>query len=65
MKVIKNEEVRFHETLSDGMAILSTVIEKAKSSNTSIVNGKDAFQLYDTYGFPIRIDGRICRRSRR
>ena len=30
MKVIKNEEERFHETLNDGMAILSTVIEKAK-----------------------------------
>ena len=55
MKVIKNEEVRFHETLSDGMAILSTVIEKAKSSNTFIVTGKDAFQLYDTYGFPIEL----------
>ncbi|MBO1911383.1 alanine--tRNA ligase, partial [Microvirga sp. 3-52] len=47
MKVIKNEEVRFHETLSDGMAILSTVIEKAKSYDTFIVSGKDAFQLYD------------------
>ena len=28
MKVIKNEEERFHETLTDGMAILSGVIEK-------------------------------------
>jgi alanyl-tRNA synthetase len=55
MKVIKNEEVRFHETLSDGMAILSTVIEKAKSSDTFTVSGKDAFQLYDTYGFPIEL----------
>ena len=32
MKVIKNEEERFHETLTDGMAILSGVIDKAKSS---------------------------------
>ena len=55
MKVIKNEEVRFHETLSDGMAILSTVIEKAKSSDTFTVSGEDAFQLYDTYGFPIEL----------
>lgn len=55
MKVIKNEEVRFHETLSDGMAILSTVIEKAKSSKTFTVSGQDAFQLYDTYGFPIEL----------
>ncbi len=45
MKVIKNEEERFHETLSDGMAILSGVIDKAKSSGTSIVPGADAFRL--------------------
>ena len=37
MKVIKNEEERFHETLNDGMAILSGVIEKAKSSGSLIV----------------------------
>ena len=55
MKVIKNEEVRFHETLSDGMAILSTVLEKAQASPTVTVSGKDAFQLYDTYGFPIEL----------
>ena len=45
MKVIKNEEERFHETLSEGMAILSGVIDKAKSSGTSIVPGADAFRL--------------------
>lgn len=55
MKVIKNEEVRFHETLSDGLAILKNVIEEAKKSNTPIVNGADAFQLYDTYGFPFEL----------
>ena len=55
MKVIKNEEVRFHETLSDGLAILKNVIEKAKKSSTPIVNGADAFQLYDTFGFPFEL----------
>lgn len=55
MKVIKNEEVRFHETLSDGLEILKNVIEKAKTSSTPIVNGADAFQLYDTYGFPFEL----------
>ena len=55
MKVIKNEEERFHETLTDGMAMLTTVIEKAKSSNHPIVDGADAFQLYDTYGFPFEL----------
>ena len=55
MKVIKNEEERFHETLNEGMAILSGVIDKAKSSGTSIVPGADAFRLYDTYGFPFEL----------
>lgn len=55
MKVIKNEEERFHETLTDGMAILSGVIDTAKSSGTSIVPGAIAFRLYDTYGFPFEL----------
>ena len=55
MKVIKNEEERFHETLTDGMTILSGVIETAKSSGTSIVPGANAFRLYDTYGFPFEL----------
>ncbi len=55
MKVIKNEEERFHETLADGMAILSGVIDNAKSAGSSIVAGADAFRLYDTYGFPFEL----------
>ncbi|MER2088592.1 MAG: alanine--tRNA ligase [Sporosarcina sp.] len=55
MKVVKNEEERFHETLTDGMAILSGVIDKAKSLGTPIVPGADAFRLYDTYGFPFEL----------
>ncbi|ARF18705.1 alanine--tRNA ligase [Sporosarcina ureae] len=55
MKVVKNEEDRFHETLHDGMAILTTIIEKAKASGLPIVSGSDAFKLYDTYGFPFEL----------
>ncbi|MFD1927347.1 alanine--tRNA ligase [Sporosarcina siberiensis] len=55
MKVINNEEVRFHETLSDGMSLLTKVIENAQSSGSTIVPGVDAFRLYDTYGFPIEL----------
>lgn len=55
MKVIKNEEVRFHETLTEGLAILSGVIDQAKSSGTAEVPGADAFRLYDTYGFPFEL----------
>ena len=54
-KVIKNEEERFHETLHDGLAILSDVIQKQKESGSSEIPGSDAFRLYDTYGFPIEL----------
>ncbi|MCG3089206.1 alanine--tRNA ligase [Sporosarcina cyprini] len=55
MKVIKNEEVRFHETLNEGLSILSGIIEKAKTSDHPVVSGVDAFKLYDTYGFPFEL----------
>ncbi|SDH58018.1 alanyl-tRNA synthetase [Alteribacillus persepolensis] len=51
-KVIKNEEERFHETLSEGLAILSDIMKKAEKKGTSVISGKDVFRLYDTYGFP-------------
>lgn len=52
-KVIRNEEERFHETLSDGLAILSEMVAKARDAGSSQITGADAFKLYDTYGFPL------------
>ncbi|MFS0780813.1 alanine--tRNA ligase [Bacillus sp. 1P06AnD] len=54
-KVVKNEEDRFHETLHDGLQILSTVIAKEKAQGSKIISGKDVFRLYDTYGFPVEL----------
>ncbi|MDK8181140.1 alanine--tRNA ligase [Paenibacillus sp. UMB4589-SE434] len=51
-KVIKNEEERFHETLTDGLAILSEMAAAAKKEGRSQISGPEAFKLYDTYGFP-------------
>lgn len=51
-KVIRTEEERFHETLSDGLAILNGLAEKAKAGGSMAISGADAFKLYDTYGFP-------------
>lgn len=53
-RVIKSEEERFHETLEEGLSILNGFISQAKEGNQEI-NGKDAFKLYDTYGFPIEL----------
>ncbi|MFD0674160.1 alanine--tRNA ligase [Cohnella sp. GCM10027633] len=51
-KVIRTEEERFHETLTDGLAILSDLCAKASAAGKSEIGGPDAFKLYDTYGFP-------------
>ncbi|NHA35717.1 alanine--tRNA ligase [Staphylococcus schleiferi] len=57
-RVIKSEEERFHETLEEGLSILNQFIETAKASDR-IINGEDAFKLYDTYGFPIELTEEI------
>ncbi len=51
-KIIRTEEERFHETLSDGLAILSDLCAQARAEGRSEITGPDAFKLYDTYGFP-------------
>ena len=47
--VIKEEEHSFQKTLEQGLTLLDGII---KESNTNIISGKKAFELYDTYGFP-------------
>ncbi|WP_088007968.1 alanine--tRNA ligase [Indiicoccus explosivorum] len=54
-RVVRQEEQRFHETLSEGMAILSSVIEKEKSAGNTVIPGEEIFRLYDTYGFPVEL----------
>ncbi|MBR0590997.1 MULTISPECIES: alanine--tRNA ligase [Bacillus] len=54
-KVIKNEEERFHETLNEGLAILSEVIKKERDKGSTQISGEDVFKLYDTYGFPVEL----------
>jgi alanyl-tRNA synthetase len=51
-RVIRTEEERFHETLSDGLTMLSELVAAAKKAGNKEINGDDAFRLYDTYGFP-------------
>ncbi|XOK59292.1 alanine--tRNA ligase [Paenibacillus elgii] len=51
-KIIRIEEERFHETLSDGLAILAEMVDKARNEGSTVISGPDAFKLYDTYGFP-------------
>ena len=52
-KVIKEEEESFLRTLATGIGMLDKIIEETKAGNYVVVNGKVAFELYDTYGFPL------------
>lgn len=52
-RVIKTEEERFHETLNEGLNMLADMISRLKEEGKTIISGKQAFRLYDTYGFPI------------
>lgn len=54
-KVINNEEDRFQETLSSGLNLLDSLISDAKSAKATKLSGKDAFKLFDTYGFPYEL----------
>ena len=63
-KVIRTEEERFHETLTDGLAFWPNLAEKARQAGKQQISGPDAFKLYDTYGFPFDLDGGFCFRAR-
>jgi alanyl-tRNA synthetase len=59
--VIESEESSFGRTLDRGIEIFNTAAEKAKSSKNKTISGDDAFELYDTYGFPLDLTGLMAR----
>lgn len=54
-QVILAEERRFQETLNIGIQILDNLKEELKQKNKDKLSGRDAFKLYDTYGFPLEL----------
>ena len=52
-QVIREEEQSFLSTLETGMRLLDQLVEKAKGRKAADHSGKEAFTLYDTFGFPL------------
>ena len=59
VNVLNNEEGQFNKTIDQGLKILSDMEEEMKASGQSVLNGQDAFKLYDTYGFPMDLTREI------
>ena len=60
-KVIKEEEESFLRTLSTGIRLMDDLMAKAKQENRTEIQGKNAFVLFDTYGFPLDLTELIAR----
>ena len=51
--VVQSEEVSFGRTLDRGLELFTAAANRAAQTPAKTISGDDAFQLYDTYGFPI------------
>ena len=61
--VICEEETAFLKTLATGINLLEGVMKKTRAAGGATIDGKSAFTLYDTYGFPIDLTELIAREN--
>ncbi len=61
--VTKEEEDAFLRTLETGMKLIEKVISDTKAAGKTVVEGKEAFTLYDTFGFPLDLTELILREN--
>ncbi|MEF8756140.1 MAG: alanine--tRNA ligase [Accumulibacter sp.] len=59
VEVLRQEEVRFFETIEHGMGILDS--ELAALADGGVLDGRTAFRLHDTFGFPLDLTADVCR----
>lgn len=62
-KVIYEEETSFLRTLDNGLKILEQIKADLRASNQTVIPGKTAFELYDTFGFPLDLTALIAREN--
>ena len=60
-EIIRREEEKFLETIDGGLVRLNSNIEEMKANGEKLLDGKKAFKLYDTYGFPIDLTEEILK----
>jgi alanyl-tRNA synthetase len=63
LKVIQEEEARFRDTLKTGTQLLEGIMSDAAVKGRMEISGKQAFKLYDTYGFPVDLTQEVARRQ--
>lgn len=56
---LNKEEENFNKTIDQGLSILNGFIEEMKNAGETVLNGDNAFKLYDTYGFPLDLTKEI------
>ena len=59
-KVMKEEEEAFLRTLATGINLLDGVIKDTKAQGKNVIDGVQAFTLFDTFGFPLDLTELIC-----
>lgn len=55
LQTVTAEEERFQRTLNMGLSLLDELMADLREAGQSVIPGKDAFRLWDTYGFPLDI----------
>ena len=63
LNVVIEEEERFQKTIEQGLERLNSLIDEIREKKSKILDGVEAFKLYDTYGFPIDLTKEILNES--